>query len=71
MQLLRLIAAALVATTARSRASHRRAQAHCHSGKGVRLAQKMQVGPCIPVETQLQKAEVGPTSGPTWRLSHS
>ena len=25
----------------------------------------MRVGPCIPVEVQLQKAEVGPTSGPT------
>jgi hypothetical protein len=32
---------------------------------------KMQVGPCIPVGMQLQKAEVGPTSGPTLRLSHS
>ena len=31
---------------------------------------KMQVGPCIPVGTQLSKAEVGPTSGPAWRLSH-
>ena len=30
----------------------------------------MQVGPCIPMGTQVQKAEVGPTSGPTWRLSH-
>ena len=38
--------------------------------KGVRLAQKLQVGPCIPVGTQLEKAEVGPASGPTWRLSH-
>ena len=27
----------------------------------------MRVGPCIPVEVQLQKAEVGPTSGPTGR----
>jgi hypothetical protein len=26
----------------------------------------MQVGPCIPVGIQLLKAEVGPTSGPTW-----
>jgi hypothetical protein len=25
----------------------------------------MRVGPCIPVEVQLQKAEVGPKSGPT------
>ena len=40
------------------------------SGKDVRLAQKMQVGPCIPVGIQLLKAAVGPTSGPTWRLSH-
>jgi hypothetical protein len=40
------------------------------SEKGVRLAQKMQVGPCIPVGIQLFKAEVGPTSGPTRRLSH-
>ena len=39
--------------------------------KGVRLAQKTRVGPCIPVGTQLQKAAVGPTYGPTWRLSHS
>ena len=41
--------------------------------KGVidRLAQKVQVGPCIPVRVQLEKADVGPTSGPTWRLSHS
>jgi len=30
----------------------------------------MQVGPCIPVGLQLEKAEVGPTSGPTRRLSH-
>jgi hypothetical protein len=30
-----------------------------------------EVGPCIPVGTQPQKAGVGPTSGPTcWRLSH-
>ena len=41
------------------------------SEQGVRLAQKMQVGPCIPVEVQLEKAEVGPASGPTWHLSHS
>jgi hypothetical protein len=37
---------------------------------GGRVAQKMQVGPCIPVEIQLEKGEVGPTSGPTWRLCH-
>ena len=30
----------------------------------------MQVGPRIPVEIQLEKAGVGPTSGPTWRRSH-
>ena len=30
----------------------------------------MPVGPCIPVGIQLYRAEVGPTSGPTWRLSH-
>jgi hypothetical protein len=40
------------------------------SEQGVRLAQQMQVGPCIRVGIQLEKAEVGPTSGPTWRLSH-
>jgi hypothetical protein len=27
----------------------------------------MQVGPRTPVETQMQKAEVGPTSGPNFR----
>ena len=41
-----------------------------HSEKGVRLAQKMRVGTCMPVGMQLQTPEVGPTSGPTWRLSH-
>ena len=30
----------------------------------------MQVGPFIPARIQLQKAGGGPTSGPTWRLSH-
>ena len=40
------------------------------SEKGVRLAQTMQVVPCIPVGIQLEEAEVGPTSGPTWCLSH-
>jgi hypothetical protein len=40
------------------------------SENGVRLAQKMPVGPCIPVGAQRQKAGVGPTSGPTWRVSH-
>ena len=38
--------------------------------KGVRLAQKMQVGPCIPEGIQLEKAEGPPTPGPTWRLPH-
>ena len=33
--------------------------------KVVRLAQNMQVGPCTLVEIRLEKAEVGPTSGPT------
>jgi hypothetical protein len=41
------------------------------SDNDVRLAQKLHFGPCIPVGIQVQKAEVGPTSGPTWRLSHS
>ena len=40
------------------------------SEQGVRSAQKIQAGPWIPVGIQLEKAEVGPTSGPTWRLSH-
>ena len=40
------------------------------SEEGVRLAQKMRTGPCIPALTQLPKAEVGPASGPTRRLSH-
>ena len=30
----------------------------------------MQVGPCIPVGIQTEKAKVCPTPGPTWRLSH-
>ncbi len=44
--------------------------ARAWSKKGVRLAQKMRVGPGIPVIIQLERAEVGPTSGPIWRLSH-
>jgi hypothetical protein len=32
--------------------------------------QSMQVGPRIPVGTQLEKAGFGPTSGPAWRLAH-
>jgi hypothetical protein len=44
---------------------------YCPSQNGVRLlGPKVQVGPCIPAAMQLQKAEVGPTFGPTWRLSH-
>ena len=35
------------------------------------MAQNVQVDPCTPVIIQLQKAEVGPTPGPTWRLSHA
>ena len=34
------------------------------------MAQHTQVGLCVPVGIQLENAEVGPTSGPTWRLSH-
>jgi hypothetical protein len=30
----------------------------------------VQVGPRILVVIQLEKVEVAPTSGPTWRLSH-
>jgi hypothetical protein len=41
------------------------------SEKDVRSAQKMPVGPYIPVGIQLEKAGVGPTSGPTRRRSHS
>ena len=41
------------------------------SERGVRLAQKTHVGPCAPVGIQRSKAEVGPASGPTWRLSYS
>ena len=46
------------------------------SETGVKLAQKIQVGPCIPVGNweysykRLQLATVGPTSGQTWGLSH-
>jgi hypothetical protein len=40
------------------------------SENGVRLVQTMQVGPRIPVGAQLEKAEVGPSSGPTWRPPH-
>ena len=41
------------------------------SEKGVRLAQRIEVGPCFPVGKQLERATVGPASGPTWRLSLS
>jgi hypothetical protein len=55
-------------------AEGRRLVARCARGQseqGARLAQKMQVGPCIPVGIQPQNAEVGPTSGPAWSLSRS
>ena len=53
------------------RADRRGAELARQTENGVRLAQqKMQVGYCVPVGIQLQKAGVGPTSGPTWRLSH-
>jgi hypothetical protein len=55
-------AAAVVAASSRSA---------CRSEKGVRLAHKMRVGPYIPAGIQTENAEVGPTSGPTWRVSHS
>ena len=35
------------------------------SEKGVRLVQKMQVGPGIPVRIQIKEAAVGPISGQT------
>jgi hypothetical protein len=47
-----------------------RSSARACNEQAVRLAQKTQVGPCIPMGVQLEKAEVGPTSGPTWRLPH-
>jgi hypothetical protein len=64
------------AGAAARRGTGARRGARCEHGrapseKGVRLAQKMPVCPCIHVGIQLEKAEVGPTSGPTWRLSHS
>jgi hypothetical protein len=34
------------------------------------LAPQMHVGPCVPVETQLERAGVGQVSGPTWSGSH-
>jgi len=46
---------------------YRRAGATFHRAR--KLAQKTQVGPCIPVGIQLERAEVGPTSGPTLCLS--
>jgi hypothetical protein len=62
-----LVAVATVSAVAVAAAPSRSA---CCSEKGVRLAHKMRVGPYIPVGIQTEKAEVGPTSGPTWRLSH-
>jgi hypothetical protein len=47
----------------------RRTEPAC-SEKGLRLAQKMHVGPCTPVGTRLEKAGVDPSSGPTWHRSH-
>ena len=41
----------------------------CGEKKGVRSAQRTQVGPRVPVGIQLPKAGVGPTSGPTWHRS--
>jgi hypothetical protein len=38
--------------------------------KCAKLAQKMRAGSRIPVGTQLEKAEIGSTSGPTRRLPH-
>ena len=43
---------------------------HTCSENDVRLAQKRQVGPCISVRIQLEKASAGPTSWPTRRPSH-
>jgi hypothetical protein len=64
----------------RARAAHRErtegrevvavAEPALRARNGVRSAQAMPVGPCIPVGIKLETAEVGPTSGPTWRLSH-
>jgi hypothetical protein len=47
-----------------------RARGSLEREKGLRLAQKMRVGPCILAEIHLKKAEVGPTSGPTRHLSY-
>jgi hypothetical protein len=69
-----VIAPPLRAPPAGGSSSRRPSHAHsscCPSDKGVRSAQKMQVGPCIPVGMQLEKAEVGPTSGPTANLASS
>jgi hypothetical protein len=40
------------------------------SEKGVTLARRMQVGPCIPVGIQQENVEVGPTSGSTLHRSN-
>jgi hypothetical protein len=64
-------AAALAPPLARPVVAGALPRAACRlSEKGVRLAQKIQVAPCIPVGTLQWKAEVGPASGPAWRLSH-
>jgi hypothetical protein len=47
-----------------------RAQAGPGARKVLGWLKKMQVGPCIPAGIQLGKAAVGPTAGPTGRLSH-
>jgi hypothetical protein len=42
-----------------------------YAGRVFGWPKNTQVGPRIPVGLQLEKAEVGPTPGPTWHLSHS
>jgi hypothetical protein len=66
--------AAAAAAEGEAQARARRQQGGLHlpqSEEGVRLAQKTQVGPYIPVGIQLLKDEVGPTSGPAGRPSPS
>jgi hypothetical protein len=53
-----------------SSSSSSAAESHSFRERGLSLAQNMQAGPCVRVGIQLQRAEVGPTSGPTWRLAH-
>jgi hypothetical protein len=40
------------------------------SEEGCQVGPEYASWPCIPAGMQLQKAVVGPTSGPAWRLSH-